>query len=283
MLAGERFGDADAPPVLFAHGFGQTRHAWRTTAARLAAAGWQCVSFDARGHGESGHLADGDYHLQQFADDLAGVARTFARPPVLVGASMGGLLGLLVEGEQAPMFAALVLVDCTPRWEPQGVARILAFMQAHPQGFADLDEAAAAIAAFLPHRSERKSSGRLRSLLVPHADGRLRWHWDPRMLGPVASEGERHQPRLFAAARSIRVPTLLLSGGASDVVSPETIDEFLALVPHARHVAVADATHMVVGDRNDSFTHHVEEFLRTLPPAPRSGPAPAGRAVPSPA
>ncbi|HUD43573.1 MAG TPA: alpha/beta hydrolase [Dokdonella sp.] len=283
-LAAERYGAPDAPPVLFAHGFGQTGLAWRASAARLAAAGRHCIAFDARGHGRSGRPADGEYHLEAFADDLLTVARGCATAPVLVGASMGGLLGLLVEGEQAPLFSALVLVDITPRWEPAGVARILAFMQAHPDGFADLDAAAAAIAAYLPQRGERRSPERLRDLLIAGADGRLRWHWDPRMLGPVAGEGERYQPRLFAAARRIRVPTLLVSGGASDVVSAETIGEFLALVPHARHVSVADATHMVVGDRNDRFTRHVEEFLNTLPSRPPPEPirpdgAPSSRPV----
>lgn len=267
-LAAERYGAPTAPPVLFAHGFGQTGQAWRASAARIAAGGRHCITFDARGHGRSGRPDTGEYHLEAFADDLAAIARSCAAAPVLVGASMGGLLGLLIEGERAPLFSALVLVDITPRWEPAGVARILAFMHAHPDGFADLDAASAAIAAYLPQRSERRPPARLRELLIPGADGRLRWHWDPRMLGPVAGEGERYQPRLFAAARRIRVPTLLVSGGASDVVSAETIGEFLALVPHARHVSVADATHMVVGDRNDRFTRHVEEFLNTLPSMP---------------
>ena len=54
---------------------------------------------------------------------------------------------------------------------------------------------------------------------------------------------------------------LAQTGGASDVVSSDTIDEFLALVPHARHVRVAEATHMIVGDDNAAFTRHVAEFL----------------------
>ena len=131
-----------------------------------------------------------------------------------------------------------MLVDVTPRWEPRGVDRILNFMRAHPHGFDSLDAAAAAIAAYLPHRGARKSPQRLRALLADHGDGRLRWHWDPRLLDELARGSESQQPLLLEAARRIRIPTLLVSGGASDVVSPATIDEFLALVPHARHVVV---------------------------------------------
>jgi pimeloyl-ACP methyl ester carboxylesterase len=61
------------------------------------------------------------------------------------------------------------------------------------------------------------------------------------------------------------VPTLLISGAASDVVSETTIGEFLQLVPHARHVAVPRATHMVAGDENTQFSRHVLEFLGGLP------------------
>lgn len=253
------------PTLLLAHGFGQTRQAWAGSAAALAAAGMRCVSFDLRGHGESGRVAGGGYHMEQFFADLATVAAAQVQPPVLVGASMGGLLGLAVAGESAePPFSALVLVDITPRWESAGVERILGFMRAHPDGFADYAQAAAAIATYLPHRDGRKSEAQLRPLLRRGADGRLRWHWDPAMLGPVAEEGERYQPRLAAAARRVRVPVLLLSGGRSDVVSRDTVDEFLQMVPHARHVELPQATHMLAGDANDAFTREIARFVATL-------------------
>ena len=268
LLAVECAGDAGAPPLLFAHGFGQTRGAWSATALDLVASGWRTIVADARGHGDSGWRNDGAYDFAQFIDDLALLARDAARPPapalpVLVGASMGGLVGLMAQAQHAS-FRALVLVDITPRWESAGVERILAFMRAHPAGFASLDEAADAIARYLPHRGERKSPQRLRQLLVTSADGRLRWHWDPRLLEHVANDSERQQAALLAAARSVRVPTLLISGAQSDVVSDATIGEFLDCVPHARHVRVSQATHMVAGDRNDAFAAAVRDFLQTL-------------------
>ncbi|MGO4702340.1 alpha/beta fold hydrolase [Dyella sp. 2RAB6] len=254
------------PTLLFAHGFGQTRHAWTATAAALAGEGFRCVTFDSRGHGESERVPDGDYHMEQFVADLVGLARAQPEPPVLVGASMGGLLGLVVAGEIDPtLFRALVLVDITPRWETAGVERILAFMQAHPDGFADYAEAAEQIAAYLPHRAGRKSEDQLRPLLREGADGRLRWHWDPALLGgDLVRESVRYQPRLMSAAAHVRVPMLLLSGGRSDVVSRDTVDEFLRLSPHAEHVELPRATHMVAGDANDAFTREIARFLRTL-------------------
>jgi len=254
------------PTLLFAHGFGQTRGAWKAAAATMAARGCRCVTFDSRGHGESGHVPGGDYHMQSFADDLLALARAQPEPPILVGASMGGLLGLVVAGETRPSpFRALILVDITPRWETAGVERILAFMQAHPDGFASYAEAAEQIAAYLPQRRERKSEQQLRPLLREGADGRLRWHWDPALLaGDLISESERYQPRLLAAAAQVAVPVLLLSGERSDVVSQHTVEEFLALVPHARHVQVPGATHMLAGDANDAFTAAIAGFIEDL-------------------
>ncbi len=267
-LALEHMGRAGDPAIVFAHGFGQTRRAWNATAALFARNGWHAITADARGHGDSGRRVDGAYCHDQLIDDLARIARVPRRAPVLVGASMGGLIGLAAEARHAPLFRAIVLVDITPRWEADGVARILAFMRAHPNGFASFAEAADEIARYLPHRSERKSEASLRSLLVVGDDGRLRWHWDTRMLDFIAADAERLQRDLLDAAARIRVPVLLISGGRSDVVSVATIDEFLAHVPQARHVHLEHATHMVAGDANDAFTQAVLEFVQTLDSKP---------------
>lgn len=266
LLAIERFGAESGNSAVFAHGFGQTRDAWSGCAASTAAAGWTSTTYDARGHGESSWLESGRYSVDQLVSDLHLVVTRERRRPVVVGASMGGLVGIAMAGMDAECCRALVLVDITPRWEPAGVERILEFMRAHPQGFASLAEAADAIAAYLPHRARRKSPQSLRKLLVESVDGRLRWHWDPRMLEPIAEDGVRHQADLLAAATRIRVPTLLISGAASDVVSETTIAEFMRLVPQARHVAVPRATHMVAGDENSQFSQLVLQFLAELPP-----------------
>lgn len=265
QLQMESFGRDDAPPVLFCHGFGQSRGAWRSTAGKLASEGFRCLSVDMRGHGDSDRRHDGDYTFEQFADDLVDAARHLGTKPVLVGASMGGLLGLVAEAELGPLFRAMVLVDVTPRWEAQGVGRIIDFMRSHRQGFANQAEAAAAIAAYLPHRSAQQRQGsRLNEVLVRGPDGRLHWHWDPALIDRIAVGADAHQPRLLAATSRIRIPMLLVSGGISDVVSDETIAEFLTLAPHAEHVRIDHAAHMVAGDDNIAFANELGRFLQRL-------------------
>lgn len=254
-------------PVLFAHGFGQTRGAWTNTAEALNAAGHATLAYDARGHGGSDwNASDLPYHGEQFTDDLIVVAGELPRPPVLVAASMGGLFGLMAEARWPGLFSAMVLVDITPRWETRGVERILAFMSAHPEGFASLEAAADSIASYMPHRP-RKSEDSLRALLRQTSEGRWSWHWDPRLVDELARDSEQHQDAIADAARQVRCPLLLVSGGRSDLVSPQTVEEFMALVPHAQHVHLPEATHMVAGDDNNAFTAAVLNYLDALPSA----------------
>ncbi|MGV8961653.1 MAG: alpha/beta fold hydrolase [Stenotrophomonas sp.] len=254
-------------PVLFAHGFGQTRGAWSASAAAIGAAGHATLSYDARGHGGSDwNAAVLPYDGEQFTDDLIVVAGELAQPPVLVAASMGGLFGLMAESRWPGLFSAMVLVDITPRWETRGVERILAFMSAHPHGFESLAAAADTIAAYMPHRP-RKSEESLRALLRPTVDGRWTWHWDPRLVDELARDSEHHQHAIIEAARRIECPLMLVSGGRSDLVTPQTVSEFLSLVPHAHHVHLPEATHMVAGDDNNAFTAAVLNYLDALPAA----------------
>ena len=74
QLAADIVGDGARGSVMLAHGGGQTRHSWASTAVSLAERGWKAVSLDLRGHGESDWAADGDYDSLRFAEDLVAVA-----------------------------------------------------------------------------------------------------------------------------------------------------------------------------------------------------------------
>lgn len=269
MLAVEARGPVEAKPILFAHGFGQSRKTWARTAIALAGQGWRTITFDARGHGDSDRVADGAYHLDQFVTDLLAVTRSLQEPPVMIGHSMGGLLAMVAAGEVRPgPFRALVLVDITPRWEASGVERILGFMRAHLDGFESLEDAAGQVAAYESKRPRQRTVEELAALMQRGEDGRWRWQWDPLLLDTIGAEAERHQQRLVEAAHHIDVPVLLVSGGRSDVVSDRTVAEFLRNVPAAEHIELPDATHAVAGDDNNAFTVAIASFLKSLDSAP---------------
>lgn len=262
-LVGDVWGD-DGWPVLLLHGGGQTRHAWGSTAQTLAENGWKVVNIDQRGHGDSEWAINGDYSFTAFAADCLAVADQLGRPPVLVGASLGGVASILAEGaSDRDVSKGLVVVDIAHRTNPQGIERIQQFMRSGLAGFASLDEAAEAIAAYQPHRTKRINPAGLMKVLRLRRDGRWYWHWDPRFLGARRTEvpSTDYQPIFEAALSNIRVPMLLVRGRLSDVVTEEGVRDLLARVPTARTVDISGAAHMVAGDQNDAFSHAVIEFL----------------------
>ena len=259
-LAADVAGPEGGAPVVLLHGGGQTRASWKGAAGALAARGYRAVSLDLRGHGDSDWPVDGDYELDRFVDDLAGVLPLLGGPAVLVGASMGGLTALLAVGERGLPAAALVLVDVTPRIEPEGVGKIRAFMTASPEGFASVEAAADAVAAYLPHRPRPADTSGLAKNLRLGDDGRWRWHWDPRFMSGARSAGAGGD-RLEAAARALTLPTLLIRGGRSEIVSEAGARAFLEMAPHAEFIDVSGADHMVAGDANDVFNAAVLKFI----------------------
>jgi pimeloyl-ACP methyl ester carboxylesterase len=256
-LAADVAGPESGQPVILLHGGGQTRQSWGAAMREGASRGFRMVNLDARGHGDSDWAPDGRYGIAEMIGDLAAVTGTLRAPPVLVGASMGGIVSLVYAGERRPL-KGLVLVDIAPKTEASGIERIAAFMQSAPNGFASLQEAADAVAAYVPHRPRPKDNSGLMKNLRLRDDGRLHWHWDPRLL---ASGAQPDETMMREAARRLEVPTLLVRGRQSDVVSPEGAKDFLQLVPHAEFADIAGADHMVAGDRNDAFNAAVFDFL----------------------
>ncbi len=265
-IAGDSWGNPQGPLVLLQHGGGQTRHAWKGAGEMLGAAGYYAIAFDARGHGDSDWAPDGLYGQDIMVQDLkCVVAALGGRRPVLVGASMGGGTSLVAAGEDHVDATALVMVDVGPRIEPEGVDKIGAFMSLKPEGFDSLEEVADAIASYQPHRTRPANLAGLAKNVRLAANGKYRWHWDPRFR-PARHDLLKRRDRLEACASHLSLPTLLVRGGLSDVLSEEGAQEFLALCPHSEYVNVTGAGHMVAGDRNDHFGNAVIEFLQRVVP-----------------
>jgi pimeloyl-ACP methyl ester carboxylesterase len=257
-------------PVMLAHGGGQTRHAWAKVMNELANAGYRATAIDMRGHGDSEWASDGAYDMRDFARDLIAISKQLNNPPALVGASLGGIAGMIAAGELAPAsFRSLTLVDIAPKMEAVGVSRVVGFMQAHMKdGFSSPDEAAKIISEYMPQREKRKDTGKLDRYLRKRENGRWYWHWDPNFIHHVTRTRDNAVEakdngfdRLSAAAAKLTLPVHLIRGGSSDMVSEEAVAHFQTLVPSALLTDIADASHMVVGDRNDAFCSAIISFL----------------------
>lgn len=266
-IAGDTWGDPDGPLVVLQHGGGQTRHAWKGAGETLGKAGYHVVAFDARGHGDSAWADEESYSTDFMVDDLRSVIDALGgERPILVGASMGGGTSLVAVGEGKVDAAALVLVDMAPKIEAAGRQEIQAFMDQKPEGFDSLEEVAEAIANYQPHRPRPRTLDGLAKNIRLGADGKYHWHWDPARRRAWRGRDD-YRDRLGACADNLTLPTLLVRGGLSNVLSEDGAQSFLKQCPHAEYVRVEKAAHMVAGDRNDNFAGAVIEFLGRVVPA----------------
>lgn len=274
-LVADAYGPADGPPAYFFHGSGQTRQSWGRAATELGRQGWRAYTVDHRGHGDSDRHDAGGYEHHDVAQDVLALCAAERRRPLVVGASLGGSAALVAQGEvDAQLYRGLVLVDITPTVDIAGARRIITFMSANPDGFATLEEAAAAIGAYRGADKGAPSPQGLTRVLRRNDAGRWNWHWDPRLLDsrrpwlddPAAATAaqERLRGLMTGGAQRLDVPVLLVRGASSDVVTPDAARELLQIVPHATYVDVTDAGHMVAGDRNDAFTAAVLAFAAPL-------------------
>ncbi|MEB3068678.1 alpha/beta fold hydrolase [[Mycobacterium] vasticus] len=252
---------AQHPTIVMLHGGGQNRFSWHKTGQILADQGYHVIALDTRGHGDSDRAPGADYAIETLAGDATAVIDAIGRPVVLIGASMGGLTGILVAEQAGPQrVRKLVLVDVVPRYEKDGSARIRDFMFGNIDGFDSLEQAADAVAAYLPHRAKPRSPDGLKKNLRLR-DGRWYWHWDPALLTKPSDDPALRTEKLEAAAIGLQIPILLIRGKLSDVVSAEGVADFLAKVPGARLVELSDAGHTAAGDDNDAFSAAVVEFV----------------------
>lgn len=261
-LAVECVGDPCGTPVLLAHGGGQTRGAWGRAATELAGLGAWAITMDLRGHGHSDWAVDADYSHAAYARDVAGVMRLLPRPPIVVGASAGGLAALLAIGEGLATATGLVLVDVVPEPDRAGAKRIIEFMRDGLGGFRSPDEAAAAVAAYLPNRARPVDHRGLLKNLRQVAEDRWVWHWDPAIVSKDRMPSQAESRRYYRAASNLDIPSLLLRGSRSDVVIERGIAALRKVQPRMEVEEVPGAGHMIAGDNNDLFMTALVDFLK---------------------
>ena len=254
--------------ILLLHGGGQTRHSWNATAEKITQVDGCAITMDLRGHGDSDWSHGGDYELSDFSEDVAFLIDTLEIQPSLVGASLGGLVGIYLEGRYSPgSISALVLVDIVPNINVLGAEKIKDFMLEHSKtGFTSLSEVSDILSEYNPHREKSSDLEGLKKNLRKRGE-KWFWHWDPLF---ISSERGKENPDmrnpelLNELCSNISVPMLLVRGKLSDLVTEIQVREFLERFPEASFADVSGAGHMVVGDKNDAFANEVIEFLNHI-------------------
>ena len=266
-IAADVWGSDNKKLVVLLHGGGQTRHAWGETGKKLAEAGYHAVALDLRGHGDSEWHPNGDYTIKAYKEDLVSIIKEINKPASLIGASLGGMASLLLAGDEvnSNLCTSLIMVDIGIYPDPAGSDRIVSFMLSGEAGFESLEDVAKSISDYLPHRQKPKDLQGLKKNLRLKEDGRYYWHWDPRFIRRrPGSRDKGYFDLQLKAAQKVVVPTLLMRGALSDVVTMEDVDYLLSVIGHAKFVEIEKAAHMIAGDRNDVFAEEAIKFLRSL-------------------
>jgi pimeloyl-ACP methyl ester carboxylesterase len=267
------WGPSSAPTVLAMHGGGQTAYMFEDIGAKLRDR-LHVIAIDLPGHGESGSLEGTEgVSRQDLAATVPGLLEEFGVAPVaIIGASLGGIIAMTVAAARPELVSAIVLIDVGHKLEPEGVARIIEFMQKH-DSFGSLEEAAVAIAEYLPNRKPSPPE-RLRRNLRQRPDGR--WVWK-HSLGRISRERMQRIEEtdweqdilvgLDEEASTIQAPVLVLRGASSDVLSSDGATEIAAILPNARLATIDSAGHLAAGDNPATTANLIKDFLDEVLPA----------------
>ncbi|MEP6870809.1 MAG: alpha/beta hydrolase [Anaerolineaceae bacterium] len=258
----QEWGNPDAPAIVLVHGFGVSGHMFDEFAERVQDR-YHLLALDQRGHGDSEWATDGDYSRAAFVEDLEGFREALGLERfVLIGHSMGGLNSVSYGIAYPHRVRALVLVDVGPESAKEGVDNIVRFTRGPDE--LEFEEFVELAHRFNQRRTLENIRERMRHRLKPAESGKYTWKFDKRFRAQDSSlkiGSELSNDESWQLFRDIRVPTLLVRGAESDVLSAEIAERATREMASARLVTVSGAGHSVPGDNPDEFTAGVQQFL----------------------
>jgi len=228
-------GDESRAPVLCVPGLTRNARDFEGVAQRLAGKR-RVIAVDLRGRGESDYALDPySYVPPVYLQDLGAlIAEHCVRPVVLFGTSLGGLMAMLLGLTARQTLAGVLLNDVGPVIEEEGLDRIRSYV-GRDERFASWDDAARAIAA--NHQGSFPDYTHADWLTAAHRvcreeDGAIRFDYDPAIAEPLALPLPEPAFDLWPAFETLHgLPSLLVRGEYSDLLSAETASEMVRRIP----------------------------------------------------
>lgn len=251
--------DAGAPTLVLLHGFTHHSRTWDSFATSMLDR-FRILALDMRGHGESHWAPREQYSPVYLADDVEAFVRALGlRQFSLLGLSLGGRAAYTYAARRPPELSRLVIVDIAPQTAPAGSARVISTVTGTYE-FASSDEAIALAQSLAPNQLPEEVRHRILNNLVRLADGRWAYrydrafHEDPAVIAISPDHG-------WESLGRIAVPTLLVQGAESDVLTSELAARIVDTVPDCRFVSIPEAGHVVHHERPSEFAEAVRAFL----------------------
>ena len=244
----EYAGREDRPPILCLPGLTRNARDFAEVAERLAG-DWRVICVELRGRGESAHAKDPlSYVPLTYVQDVAAlVAELRIDRAVLIGTSLGGLLTMLIGATRSVSIAGAVLNDIGPEIGPSGLQRIRSYVGkqvSYPTWIHAARGIAAIQGAAFPDYTLDDWIAMAKRIFRLTAAGRIVWDYDMSIAEPFRLPGGEAGVDLWPAFDSLRdVPTLLVRGALSDILSAETAQRMAERHPGLELVTVPRIGH----------------------------------------
>lgn len=250
----------NAPDLVLLHGFTGHARSWDAFAEAMTDR-YRVLALDQRGHGETAWAPDGAYGTDEMVADLVAFVRALELDRfTLLGLSMGGAVAMHYAGGRPPELAALVIVDIGPAIETAGAQRIQTGVRANDV-FASRDEAFAAARAGNARPPEAHHRHRVDHSLMRTEDGRWTYRYD-RAMRRGGGRPPRDPDSGWRALAQVNVPTLVIRGELSDILSSAMAERMIETIPDARLALVKGSGHSVPLDAPDGFLAAARGFLK---------------------
>jgi cobalt-zinc-cadmium efflux system protein len=249
-MAYRTWGDPSNPKVLLCvHGLTRRGTDFDVLAQAMSKE-YRVVAPDVVGRGDSDFLGNPMlYGVPQYVSDMVTlIARLNAQQLDWFGTSMGGLIGMMLGSMEGNPINKMILNDVGPKIDPAFLVRLMTYL-GKPVTFATKEEGlkyanlvSATFGRHTPEQWEKYNSPQL-----IQKDGVWKLHYDPNINTPImmsnpatAAAGEQ---ALWRAFDRIEIPTLIVRGAESDLLSTSTVQEMCRRNPYASAVEVPNAGH----------------------------------------
>jgi pimeloyl-ACP methyl ester carboxylesterase len=251
------WGKPSAPPVVLLHGL-RAYGEWFAPLGEALADRSYVIAPDLRGRNLSAWAKDGDYTVEAYCRDLAGLAAHLKLGRFALGGhSLGAAVVARYASEHPDQIAALLLFDGSPEPDPRGRGRIMDEVARTPvDGFPNWAAAEAFLRTIHTKASDAHIKTRLRCMLKEEG-GALKWRIDRACTKPNVGTPEQY----WASLRAIKCPTLHLRGSESDLLSADVHTRMVAATPDGHKVEIPGAAHMVIEDNEKGVVDAAVAFL----------------------
>ena len=250
----------NAPDLVLLHGYTGHCRSWDAF-ANVMSKQYRVLALDQRGHGETEWAPADQYGTMEMVADLhAFVSALRLERFVLLGLSMGGLVAIAYAGARPVQLARLVIVDIAPEIAAEGIQNIQQSV-ARSDVFDTVEDAFRRARADNPVPPEGHHYDRVRASLMRTDEGKWTYRYDRALRDPGNQRLRLAVEEGWDSVASFNVPTLLIRGEHSPLLSRDVADKFVSIAKNSQLVEVPGSGHPVPLDKPEGFLDAVQTFL----------------------